>query len=215
MVLNCVSTRSLPLPDLEFENAHKGLVAGVDEAGRGPWAGPVVAAAVILDTKNIPEGINDSKKLSAKRREALYDPIFANAHVAVGLASVAEIDDLNILGATMLAMRRALRGLFDCDKAGPDYALIDGNQLPLELPCPAETLVKGDARSLSIAAASIIAKVSRDRLMADLDSHFPGYGWKKNQGYGTAQHSEALQHLGVTIHHRTSFAPIQKLIKIS
>jgi len=203
------------LPNLAFEQAHSGLVAGVDEAGRGPWAGPVVAAAVILDQDDIPPGMNDSKKLSAKRREALYDPILASARAAVGMASVAEIDELNILGATMLAMRRALRGLFDCDQQGPDFALIDGNRLPPDLPCGAETIIKGDGKSLSIAAASIVAKVTRDRLMADLDSRFPGYGWKKNQGYGTAEHQQALQHLGVTVHHRTSFAPIQKLIKIS
>ena len=203
------------MPDFELENAQSGLVAGVDEAGRGPWAGPVVAAAVILDPDNIPEGMDDSKKLSPKKREALFDPIMASARVSVGQASVAEIDELNILGGTMLAMRRALQGLFDCDRQGPDFALIDGNRLPPELPCPAETVIKGDGKSLSIAAASIIAKVTRDRLMADLDREYPGYGWKKNQGYGTAQHSQALQHLGVTIHHRTSFAPIQKLIKIS
>ena len=203
------------MPDLELENAHGGLVAGVDEAGRGPWAGPVVAAAAILDPACIPDGINDSKKLSAKKREALFDPICANARTAVGIASVAEIDELNILGATMLAMGRALRGLFDCDRRGPEFALIDGNRMPKNLPCPAQTIIKGDSKSLSIAAASIVAKVTRDRLMAELDEQFPGYGWKKNQGYGTPEHQLGLQHLGVTIHHRTSFAPIQKLIKIS
>jgi ribonuclease HII len=203
------------MPDLSFEKQHSGLVAGVDEAGRGPWAGPVVAAAVILDRADIPPGMDDSKKLSAKRRGALYDPILASARVAVGMASVSEIDELNILGATMLAMRRALRGLFDCDQPGPDFALIDGNRMPTDLPCRAETIIKGDGKSLSIAAASIVAKVTRDRLMGELDSRFPGYGWKKNQGYGTPEHQRGLQHLGVTIHHRTSFAPIQKLIKIS
>jgi len=203
------------MPDFEFEIQHGGLVAGVDEAGRGPWAGPVVAAAVILDPDNIPDGINDSKKLSAKKREALFGLIKASARVSVGEASVNEIDELNILGATMLAMRRALSGLCKDYLPAPDFALIDGNRLPPDLPCPAETLVKGDARSLSIAAASVIAKVTRDRMMAALDLRFPGYGWKKNQGYGTAEHQQALQHLGVTIHHRTSFAPIQKLIKIS
>ena len=194
-------------PDLTLELAHNGLVAGVDEAGRGPWAGPVVAAAAILDYKQLPAGINDSKKLSAAKREVLYAQILATCQVGVGIASVAEIDTLNILGATTLAMRRAVEAL----PTLPSIALVDGNQPPL-LPCKLQTVIGGDAKSLSIAAASIIAKVTRDRMMAALALEYPGYGFERHAGYGTAHHQKALAELGVTPHHRRSFAPIRDLI---
>ena len=188
----------------DFEDCHTGLVAGVDEAGRGPWAGPVVAAAVILDRTQVPPGLNDSKKLSTATRERLYVPIVASARHGVGMASVAEIDRLNIHWATMLAMERAVAAL-DC---APDHVLVDGNKLP-RWAYSASAIVKGDARSLSIAAASIIAKVTRDRLLVALDAECPGYGWARNKGYGTADHARGLAALGVTAHHRRSYAPIK------
>ena len=184
------------------------LVAGVDEAGRGPLAGPVVAAAVVLDRGRLPVGLDDSKKLGLKARERLFDEIMELAEVGVGLASVGEIDALNILYASHLAMERAVAAL-----AGPaDHALIDGNMVPKGLVCPATALVKGDGRSLSIAAASIIAKVARDRIMVDLAQQFPGYGWEKNAGYPTKAHKEALERLGVTPHHRRSFKPVHNML---
>ena len=195
-------------PDLVLEGAHQGAVAGIDEAGRGPWAGPVVAAAVILDRHDLPAGIDDSKALSANRRAALFDAIRATARVGVGEAGVGEIDRLNILGATMLAMARALADLGE----RPAHVLVDGNRLP-DLPCPATAVVGGDRRSLSVAAASIIAKVTRDRMMASLAAEFAGYGWESNAGYGTAQHQGGLARYGVTPHHRRSFAPIRRLLE--
>lgn len=188
--------------------AGKTCVAGVDEVGRGPFAGPVVAAAVVLDPGNIPKGLRDSKKLSAARRAVLSDIIFASAAVSIAQCSVAEIDRLNILQASMLAMWRAVEGL---DKR-PDFALIDGNRVPAGLLCPAEPVIKGDDISCSIAAASIVAKVFRDRLMVDLAQQFPGYGWETNAGYGTKQHRRALKALGVTPHHRVSFKPIHNIL---
>ena len=199
------------MPDFSHEqhaflNGAK-VVAGVDEVGRGPLAGPVTAAAVVLDPKRLPEGLDDSKKLTAMARERLYDEILACARVSVAHASVEEIDDLNILYASHLAMERALAGL------GPVcYALIDGNMIPKSLDCPATALVKGDARSLSIAAASIVAKVTRDRIMVDLAQQHPGYGWEKNAGYPTKMHREALETLGVTPHHRRSFKTVHKML---
>lgn len=195
-------------PDLSHEDALGGVIAGVDEAGRGPLAGPVTAAAVILDQARIPPGLNDSKVLSATRRDILFDLIQAQASVAIGWASVAEIDALNIREASLLAMRRAVEGL----PTRPDTALIDGNACPKDLPCRGVTLVKGDAKSLSIAAASIIAKVARDRLMAGLAKDHPGYGWEVNQGYPTAAHLAALQDMGVTPHHRRSFRPVHNIL---
>ena len=186
-------------------------IAGVDEVGRGPWAGPVVACAVILDPNNLPEGATDSKKLSAKKRESLFNQIMESAQVSLGEASVEEIDTLNIRNATFLAMQRALNGLTQA----PDYALIDGNALPKELPCPAQAVIKGDSASLSIACASIIAKVTRDAHMAKLHEEHPHYGWDSNAGYGTAAHQEGLAKQGVTHHHRTSFKPIAELLKKS
>ncbi len=199
-------------PDFSFERAArqagKTRIIGVDEVGRGPWAGPVTAAAVWLNPDELPEGLNDSKKLTAKRRDALFEAIMAKADVSIAHASVEEIDELNILQATYLAMRRAIAGL----KQTPDYALIDGNRLPPDLPCDAETVVKGDGRSLSIAAASIVAKVTRDRIMADLAAQHPGYGWESNAGYGTKMHQDGLLRLGVTPHHRRSFKPIHNIL---
>lgn len=199
-------------PDFSFETAAyargANRVIGVDEVGRGPLAGPVTAAAVWIDPKHIPEGLNDSKALTAKRREALFDPIMQAADVSIAHASVAEIDEINILQATFLAMRRAVAGL----KVAPDHALIDGNKIPEGLPCSAECIVKGDARSLSVAAASIVAKICRDRIMVDLAQQHPGYGWESNAGYGSKAHMEALQILGATPHHRVSFKPVHNIL---
>jgi len=195
-------------PGFKFEDQHPDPVCGVDEVGRGPWAGPVLAAAVILDPGRIPPGLNDSKKLTAARRAALFDEISAQAVVAVGMASVKEIDRINILQATFLAMRRAVDAL----ATKPAFALIDGNKIPPGLACEARAIVKGDSRSLSIAAASIIAKVTRDRLMCDLSATFPGYGWESNMGYGTKAHQSGLARFGVTPHHRRSFKPIHKML---
>lgn len=184
------------------------LIAGVDEVGRGPLAGPVTAAAVILDKDNVPDGLNDSKKLTAKARDRLFDEIMLKAQVAVAHASVDEIDTLNILYASHLAMERAVTGL----PSAPCHALIDGNMIPKALTCPATSLVKGDAHSLSIAAASIVAKVVRDRIMVDLAQQQPGYGWEKNAGYPTKAHKLALKNLGVTPHHRRSFKPVYQML---
>jgi ribonuclease HII len=198
------------MPDFELERAAGGLVAGVDEAGRGPLAGPVVAAAAIIDEARLAPTltirIDDSKKLKPAVRLEIFTELSSCARVAVGAASVAEIDRFNILGATMLAMRRAVLSL----GIVPDLALIDGNKTP-DLPCPAQAVVGGDARSLSIAAASIAAKVTRDRIMAGLAERHPGFGWERNAGYGTAAHREALIRLGPTAHHRRSFAPVADL----
>lgn len=199
-------------PDFSFEQAalSRGChsVAGVDEVGRGPLAGPVLAAAVRLDPDRIPAGLNDSKKLTAGRREMLCELILAQAEVGIGAASVEEIDALNILRASHLAMARAVAALPN----PPDFLLIDGNRLPQGLPCPADCLVKGDARALSIAAASIVAKVTRDRIMVDLAQQHPGYGWERNAGYPTADHLAALSKLGVTPAHRRSFGPVHKML---
>ncbi len=180
------------------------IIAGVDEAGRGPWAGPVVAAAVILRGP-VPEGLNDSKKLSARRREELFAALMASECViGIGQASVAEIDSINILQATYLAMNRAVDALAH----PPCHVLVDGNRLP-KWRWPATAIVGGDALEPAISAASIIAKVTRDRIMAELDAAHAGYGWAANQGYGTPAHAAALNQLGPTPHHRTSFAPVR------
>jgi len=183
-------------------------IAGVDEVGRGPWAGPVVAAAVMLDLRHIPPGLNDSKKLTRQTRERLAVLIAKTAHVAVAEASVEEIDTLNILRASHLAMVRALNAL----PIPPDFALIDGNQMPRDMPCPGQCLIKGDSRSVSIAAASIMAKIRRDLGMVALAQQHPGYGWDTNAGYGTAAHIAGLKTLGVTPHHRRSFKPIHNIL---
>jgi ribonuclease HII len=195
------------MPDFSLERCHRGPVAGVDEAGRGPLAGPVVAAAVILDPNRIPDGLDDSKKLAAGRREELFAVLSASAHTSVGIATVAEIDQINILQATFLAMIRAVDALAE----RPDHLLIDGPHLPADIG-PATAVVKGDGRSFSIAAASIIAKVTRDRIMAELARRHPGYGWEHNAGYGTKSHRAAIIDLGVTPHHRRSFAPIRNML---
>ncbi len=190
-------------PTFELEQASPQPVAGVDEVGRGPWAGPVVAAAVILQAERIPAGLNDSKKLTRLRREALLPLLEDQALIGIGLASVEEIDQHNILAASMLAMTRAVAAL----PVTPALALVDGNRAP-DLACPVTTIIKGDARCLSIAAASIVAKVTRDRLMETLAGEHPGYGWERNAGYGTAEHRDGLDRLGITAHHRLSFRPI-------
>lgn len=201
---------STPDFSLELAAQARGLVriAGVDEVGRGPLAGPVTAAAVILDPNNIPAGLNDSKKLTPKRREALFDPIMDSATVCIAHASVEEIDTLNILRASHLAMERAVAGL----GIAPDHLLIDGNLIPKGLTVSSEAVVKGDAKSLSISAASIVAKITRDRIMVDLAQQHPGYGWEQNAGYPSKSHISALQNLGVTPHHRRSFKPVHKML---
>lgn len=187
--------------------AGHGVIAGVDEAGRGPWAGPVVAAAVILDPDALPPGIADSKALTEENRAALFDEIRARAQVGVAFADAERIDRDNILAATLWAMQRAVAQL----PSPPSLVLVDGNRAPA-LGCAIETIVKGDALSLSIAAASIVAKVSRDRMMARLDVQYPGYGFAQHKGYGTAQHSAALAAKGVTPLHRRSFKPVRAVI---
>ena len=179
-------------------------IAGVDEAGRGPWAGPVVAAAVILDPAAIPSGMADSKTLTPEEREAIYPRILASATVGVGIADVTRIDRDNILNATLWAMAEAVAGL----GLAPRLVLIDGNRAP-RLAAESRTIVKGDARCLSIAAASIVAKVTRDRLLVALGRELPGYGFERHKGYGTPEHQAALARLGVTRHHRRSFKPVQ------
>lgn len=186
-----------------------GLIAGVDEAGRGPLAGPVVAAAVILDDLNPVRGLADSKQLSALRRERLFDEIRAKALCfAVAQASVQEIDTLNILQATLLAMRRAVHGL----RLAPKLVLVDGNRLPV-LPMRCEAIVKGDALVAAISAASILAKVTRDRWCDEVDARYPAYGFARHKGYGTAQHLSALQSEGASPLHRQTFAPVRAVLK--
>lgn len=193
------------MPDFKFETeagAYSGReICGVDEAGRGPLSGPVVAAAVILDPENIPAGLNDSKALSHSARERLLNILPLHAKIGIGIAEPGEIDRINILWATMEAMRRAIENLY----ISVDYALIDGNRVPPNLICPSHAIVKGDARCLSIAAASIVAKVTRDRLMVEADSRFPGYGWSGHKGYPTKAHRAAVETLGRSPAHRWSF----------
>lgn len=200
------------LPDFSFELAAYGQgflrVAGVDEAGRGPLCGPVTAAAVVLDPDRIPVGLNDSKKLSHKRRMALEIEIKETADWCVAEASEAEIDRLNITQASHLAMLRALAGL----RAPPDHVLVDGKHLPKALTIAARPIVRGDALSASIAAASILAKEARDRVMVDLAQLYPGYGWEKNAGYPTKDHLRALLDLGPTPVHRRSFKPVHNIL---
>lgn len=201
----------MPGPDIDAP------IAGVDEAGRGPWAGPVVAAAAVLTPESSAvlraAGVDDSKALSKLKRARCFDVIREQQDrgalwLAIAQADPAEIDTHNILAATLRAMTRAVTAL----PVAPARALIDGNRMP-DLPCPGETIVGGDAKIMSIAAASIAAKVTRDGLMARLADAFPGYGWERNAGYGTAEHRRALESLGVTIHHRRSFAPIREILE--
>ena len=207
------------MPDFAIEDEIGGLVVGVDEAGRGPWAGPVVAGAVIIKDRNLSDlllkGLDDSKKLSAVKRDKLYEELFVAQSegkliVGIGEASAKEIDEHNILQATFLAMKRAV------DKLGivPDMAIVDGNQMPKNFPCKCRTVIKGDARSMSIAAASIAAKVYRDRLMCDLAKKYPYYGFEKNAGYGTALHQKGLAEHGICEEHRRSYKPIREKIRI-
>lgn len=190
-------------PDFHFEEQFQAPVAGIDEAGRGPLAGPVVAAAVILDPLNFPAGLNDSKKLSHKKREQLFDALQDCADIGIGIIEPLEIDEINILQATYKAMIQACEALTH----PPYHCLVDGNRLP-NLSMDATAIVKGDAKSLSIAAASIIAKVTRDRIMMELDQKHPEYGWAKNMGYGTQAHRDAINTYGPTPFHRMSFAPL-------
>ena len=195
------------MPDLALESEIGGVVCGIDEVGRGPLAGPVVSAAVILDPTRLPKALldklDDSKKLSKRLREELAELVPATAIIGFGEASVEEIDRLNILQATFLAMRRA----YDALGRECSHALVDGNRPP-RLPCPIRCVVGGDGISLSIAAASVVAKVRRDAMMAELALAHPEFGWERNAGYGTAEHLEALKRLGPTPHHRRSFAPV-------
>jgi ribonuclease HII len=202
------------MPSFRFELRCEGRVAGIDEAGRGPLAGPVYAAAAVIDrtraARKLLRMIDDSKKLTLEQREEAYEAMIASGVVqfAVAEASVEEIDRVNILQATYLAMRRAVQALVE----QPEVVLVDGNRAPPQLGCRAETIIGGDAHSYSIAAASIFAKVTRDRYMHALALTYPGYGWETNRGYGSQQHLEALSLLGPTRHHRRSFAPVTRLI---
>ncbi|MGE0699731.1 MAG: ribonuclease HII [Hyphomicrobiaceae bacterium] len=195
-----------PTYDLEASELQlgRGPVAGVDEAGRGPWAGPVVAAAVVLDLARLPDGIADSKALDASSREGVYARIMASAAVGIGIADVARIDRDNILRATLWAMSEAVAAL----AVQPGAVLVDGNQTP-RVAGVARTVVKGDALCLSIAAASIVAKVTRDRMMTELGRQWPVYGFERHKGYGTPEHQAALDRHGPTPHHRRSFRPVQ------
>jgi ribonuclease HII len=213
------------MPDFAIERRCEGVVCGVDEAGRGPLAGPVVAAAVIIDRRRfrgeLRRVLDDSKALSRDLRESCYAALRGSARtgavtIGVGAASVGEIDRINILRASLLAMRRAVAVLAGAATGGtavivPDLALVDGNVAP-NLPCPVKTVVKGDALSFSIAAASVVAKVTRDRIMRDLAQRYPGYGWETNVGYSTAGHFDGIRRLGVTPHHRRSFEPVRLAI---
>ncbi|NSM56840.1 ribonuclease HII [Wolbachia endosymbiont of Atemnus politus] len=194
-------------PDFTLENKLSGVIAGVDEVGRGPLAGPVMSAAVVFTDRNvIIEGINDSKKLTAKNRQILYEKITSVAKCGIGIASVEEINSYNILQATKLSMQRALINL----GLELDYVLVDGNQPP-KVKWQVKSIVNGDSLSISIAAASIVAKVTRDQLMQELHNQHPEYNWYKNKGYGTKEHIEAINLYGITEHHRKNFAPVLKL----
>ena len=209
--------RAIPtpiLPSFDFEaemmDRHQMPVAGIDEAGRGPWAGPVVVAAVILNPDRIPEGLNDSKLLTADAREDRYAEIIATACVAIAIGQVRRIDRDNILQASLWGMRAAFRGL----QVPAASALIDGNIVPKRFPGKARAIVGGDGISLSVAAASIIAKVTRDRIMVRLARRYRRYGWESNKGYGTPEHARAVEAHGVCTHHRRSFSPIERAIRI-
>ena len=197
----------MPRPCFKLEIGYPEPLAGVDEAGCAPLAGPVVAAAVILDRRCFPRGIDDSKNLTLDKREAIYARLVKCARWAVGIASVEEIDSLNIYWARMLAMTRAVEAL----GLDPAWVLVDGNACP-RWTRPSKAIIAGDAKCRSIAAASIVAKVTRDRLMAEHARTYPGYGWETNRGYGTPEHHRGLAALGVTPLHRRSFAPVREII---
>lgn len=194
-------------PSYDFEDTFTGLIAGVDEVGRAPLAGPVVAAAVILDRQCAPAGIRDSKTLTEKRRKEISAALWKTARVAIGVASVEEIDRINILQASLLAMSRAVAGL----PVKPSVCLIDGNIKP-KLTCRAYAIVQGDAKSYSIAAASIVAKVARDRMMCELAREFPHYAWESNKGYPVEAHRAAIAQHGITPHHRRSFGTVHHML---
>ncbi len=209
--------RSLPVqpsPCFDLEAAlmdqYQGPVAGIDEAGRGPWAGPVVVAAVILNPDRIPEGLNDSKLMTPEAREDRYAEIMATSLVSVVIGPVKRIDRINILQASLWGMRAAYRGL----GVPTGSALIDGNIIPRRFPCRARAVVGGDGLSLSVAAASIVAKVTRDRLMVKLSRRYRRYAWDSNKGYGTPEHAAAIKKHGVCIHHRRSFSPIERALSL-
>ncbi len=203
-----------PSPSFDLEAAlmeqYAGPVAGIDEAGRGPWAGPVVVAAVILDPDRIPEGLNDSKLMTAAAREDRYQAIMATSIVSVVIGPVRQIDRINILQASRWGMRAAYRRL----GVPIGAALIDGNIIPRRFPCKARAVVGGDGLSLSVAAASIIAKVTRDRLMVKLSRRYRRYAWDSNKGYGTREHADAIKKHGVCTHHRRSFSPIERALRL-
>ena len=199
------------MPDFSIEKEHRGVVAGIDEVGRGPWAGPVIAAAVILPRNichELMDGLDDSKKLSRAQRETLLTMVSRRADIGIGCASVAEIEQNNILIASHIAMVRAVTRLPKI----PNIALIDGKHIPENLPCTGRAIIRGDSVSLSIAAASIVAKVTRDRIMASLALRYPAFGWERNSGYGTREHRDGLALTGVTRHHRRTYAPIAKIL---
>lgn len=203
------------MPDFSLERALGGAVMGIDESGRGPWAGPVLAAAVVLPPRRLPRvlrrDLDDSKRLSRAKRTELYAILKETAAIGVGRAEVTEIERINILQASLLAMARAVD---DLARRGvrPDRAIVDGTQAPT-LPCPVRCVIRAESASLSVAAASIVAKVRRDRLMNELAGLCPGYGWETNAGYGTPEHQAALVDLGATPHHRGSFAPVHKILQ--
>ena len=204
----------IPAPSFDLEAAmmdqYRGPVAGIDEAGRGPWAGPVVVAAVILDPDRIPEGLNDSKVLTPEVRADRYEAILATSIVSVVIGPVKRIDRDNILQASLWGMRAAYRRL----RVPAGSALIDGNIVPKRFPCKARAIVGGDGLSLSVAAASIVAKVTRDRLMVKLSRRYRRYAWDSNKGYGTPEHAAAIKKHGVCTHHRRSFSPIERALRL-
>ena len=207
-----IPVRTLPTFDLEeaMMLEHSGPVVGIDEAGRGPWAGPVVVAAVILNPARIPEGLNDSKLLSPEAREDRYVEIMATSCVAIAIGQVRRIDKINILQASLWSMRLAYRAL----GVPVGSALIDGNIIPRRFPAKARAVVGGDGLSLSVAAASIVAKVTRDRIMVKLARRYRRYGWESNKGYGTPEHARAVKKHGVCTHHRRSFSPVERAIRL-
>ena len=200
------------MPDFELENLHNGPVVGLDEVGRGPLAGPVVAACVYIpyEAYSLPfiAQLNDSKAIPKSKHRGLYDAITAHCQYGVGIVAIEEIDRINILQASLKAMELAC----EASKCYPNFALVDGNKLPTNLPCAAQAIKKGDSKSCSIAAASIVAKVTRDEMMKSLHEEFPHYGWDSNAGYGSKLHLDAIKQYGITPHHRKSFAPIKNFI---